>query len=276
MSILQKLKEISWLRNNKRKKEELKEATSDAPAAVDRQEEAVEEEEDSRVFDIPKKSRPPSIFIQLGSYDVVPPEKGPSSSSRNNKTRKRQSDKTTKALEEAKDDEDYEALLLKAWEASVDDTDIRNAPTFYEEEEDDVDSFASEEDEGDRKHRLALKKVAVRQSRILSVLSYQAREIARAREERRPVSLLITPTKSAMKRNSGDEQMRAAKERRSLTIVDPRDPLNPHPVICRKDFLEELRAQNRLSFDSTDYTQSAQPTNEKEEESESEDEDRPK
>lgn len=241
MSILQKLKEISLYRNKKQQEKQSKDDTQE--------EEVIEIE---RVFDIPKKSRPPSIFIQLGSYDVIPiPQK--EEEKRASEIKKAAEAKI--ALEEAKKDDDYEALILKAWEESVDDSELEAVPHFYEHEADSEDSFSDSE----KDRRLAIRRVAVRQSRILSVLSYQAREISRAKEERRPISLILNPTKSAMKRSSVETE---AKKRRSLTIVDPRDPMNPHSVICRKRFLEELRAQDRLSFNSSDFKQ--QPTPETE------------
>lgn len=72
-------------------------------------------------------------------------------------------------------------------------------------------------------------------------------------ESKRPLSMgNLMERKSSLKRNSYSRLKDKAKERRSLTILDPRDPSNPNPVISRKEFIEELRAQNRLSFDSKD------------------------
>lgn len=255
MSILQKLKAIRLFRDRKVEQKQKQEETPQQQQQQNQQREEVEEKE--RVFDISKKSRPPSIFIQLGAYEVVhPTEAGDQQQVNSSELQLLDLD-----LDENKD---YETLIMKAWEESVDDSEVytkNNNNHFYEQDNRSLSSLSlsSEDEERERQRRLALRKVAVRQSRILSVLSYQAREISRARDERRPISLIITPTKSAMKRSSMEEAvkgmngMNKVKERRSLTIIDPRDPLNPHPVICRKEFLEELRAQNRLSFNSSDF-----------------------
>jgi hypothetical protein len=98
----------------------------------------------------------------------------------------------------------------------------------------------------------AEKKFDVQDSQILSVLSLQAKHITEAKEQKRPVSLHITPPSSAMKNsNSKDGPERIEnKKRKSLTIVDPKDPQHPHQVISRREFLDQLRKENRLSFDS--------------------------
>lgn len=208
MSILQKLKAIRLGRRNHIVEQDVQQEQQ--------QEEEEEQQREGVVFEIPRKSRPPSIFIQLGTFEP-------------NQNRAEAEEELP--IDENK--EDYEALIMKVWEEPVDD---------------DSEFIKFNNNTGEDRQR---RKVAVRQSRILSVLSFQAREISQAREERRPVSLIIAPTKSAMR--SVEKGASKREDRRSLTIVDPRDPLNPHPVICRKEFLEELRAQDRLSFNSSDF-----------------------
>jgi hypothetical protein len=87
-------------------------------------------------------------------------------------------------------------------------------------------------------------------SQILSVLSLQAKHITEAKEQKRPVSLHVTPSCSAMKNSKNGPEGNDSKKRKSLTIVDPKDPQHPHQVISRREFLDQLRKENRLSFDS--------------------------
>lgn len=97
-----------------------------------------------------------------------------------------------------------------------------------------------------------VKKFNVRDSQVLSVLSQQAKQIVEAKEQKRPISLHMTPPYSVMKNEKNNSLQFESSKRKSLTIVDPKDPSHPHQVISRKEFLEELRMKNRLSFDSKD------------------------
>jgi hypothetical protein len=197
----------------------------------------VEEE----VFDIPKLSRPPSIFIQMGHLSVVPDSDNLCAAKVH---------ATEPGLDERMAglsfDDKYQQMIVEAWRERVAQEDILEL--LRDERHDSLS-------DGD------LQSWRVKQRRLCAVMAAQAKHSAAARSDqsddesneasnRRPSSMTMLPKHSSLRQPIKPAE--PPRERRSLTILDPKDPRMPYPVISRKAFLEELRAQDRLSFDSKD------------------------